>query len=232
MSKKREFGEGPIYTATNYIMWFFLGNFYFLICNIPLLFVIFSFSGEFINEYLVLLVLSALPVGPAYTALLSTMGKLVREKDINTTKDYFSAYKTNFLQSLFVWTLQVVLIIILIIDMRFFASKGYGRIAIPVVYSLIAIILATSIYVYSIISRFYLKTKDIVKLSLYFLVSKWKITISCISVFIISYGIAYKFASIGSLFIVSLACYSIMFLQKDVLKDMEEKLKEKQLVEA
>ena len=26
---KREFGEGPIYTITNYIFWFFLGNLYF-----------------------------------------------------------------------------------------------------------------------------------------------------------------------------------------------------------
>lgn len=37
---KREFGEGPIYTITNYIYWFFLGNLYFLLLNIPLLFIL------------------------------------------------------------------------------------------------------------------------------------------------------------------------------------------------
>jgi uncharacterized membrane protein YesL len=231
MSKKREFGEGPIYTITNYIMWFFLGNFYFLLCNIPLIFILLSFTGEFVPEYLVMLTLSAIPVGPAYTALLSTMGKLVREKDVNITKDYFKAYKTNFLQSLFIWTLQIILIIILLIDIRFFASGAYGKIAIPIIYALIIIILVAGIYIYSVLSRFYLKTKDVIKTSIYFLVGKWKITISCISIFIISFTVAYNFASIATLFIVSLTCYALMFLQKDLLKELEEKLNQNKIAE-
>jgi uncharacterized membrane protein YesL len=231
MSKKKEFGEGPIYTITNYIMWFFLGNFYFLLCNIPLIFIMFSFTGEFVPEYLVLLTLSALPVGPAYTALLSAMGKLVREKDVNITRDYFKAYKTNFLQSLFIWTLQIILIIILLIDIKFFAGGAYRNIAVPIIYALIIIMLVTGIYIYSILSRFYLKTKDVIKASVYFIVRKWKITISCISVFVISFTVAYNFASIAALFIVSITCYALMFLQKDILKDLEEKLNQNEIAE-
>ena len=231
MNKKREFGEGPLYIITNYIMWFFLGNFYFLLCNIPLIFILFSFSGEFVAEYLVLLTLAALPLGPAYTALLSVMGKLVREKDVNITRDYFSAYKTNFLQSLFVWTVQIVLIIILLIDIRFFSGGAYGKIAVPIIYAFIIIILVTGIYIYSILSRFYLKTKDVIKSSIYFIVAKWKITISCISVFVISFTVAYRFTSMTALFIASLTCYALMFLQKDILKDLEEKLKHNQMPE-
>jgi uncharacterized membrane protein YesL len=231
MSKKKEFGEGPIYTITNYIMWFFLGNFYFLLCNIPLIFIMFSFTGEFVPEYLVLLTLSALPVGPAYTALLSAMGKLVREKDVNITRDYFKAYKTNFLQSLFIWTLQIILIIILLIDIKFFAGGAYRNIAVPIIYALIIIMLVTGIYIYSILSRFYLKTKDVIKASVYFIVRKWKITISCISVFVISFTVAYNFASIAALFIVSITCYALMFLQKDILKELEEKLNQNEIAE-
>ena len=37
---KREFGEGPLHTITNYIFWFFLGNLYFFLLNIPLIFVL------------------------------------------------------------------------------------------------------------------------------------------------------------------------------------------------
>lgn len=231
MSKKKEFGEGPIYTITNYIMWFFLGNFYFLLCNIPLIFIMFSFTGEFVAEYLVLLTLSALPVGPAYTALLSAMGKLVRDKDVNITRDYFKAYKTNFLQSLFIWTLQIILIIILLIDIKFFAGGAYRNIAVPIIYALIIIILVTGIYIYSILSRFYLKTKDVIKASVYFIVGKWKITISCISVLVISFTVAYNFASIAALFIVSITCYALMFLQKDILKELEEKLNQNEIAE-
>lgn len=226
MAKKREFGEGPIYIASNYIMWFFLGNFYFLLCNIPLIFVIFSFTGEFIGEYMVLLTLAALPVGPAYTALLSTMGKLVREKDVSVTKDYFSAYKANFLQSIFIWTLQIGISIILLVDIRYFAGSAFGRFTVPALYAAIALVLCAGIYIYPILSRFYLKTKDIIKLSFYFIVAKWKVTIPCISIFIVSFAISYKFASIATLFIVSLACYAVMYLQKDVVKELEEKFKQ------
>jgi uncharacterized membrane protein YesL len=230
MGKKKEFGEGPIYTATNYIMWFFLGNFYFLLCNIPLIFIVLSFSGDFITEYLILLTLSLLPVGPAYTALLSVMGKLVREKDVNLTKDYFKAYRTNFLQSLFIWTIQVMAIIILIVDVRFFVGKAYGSVIIPLLYAIMGMILLTGIYIYSILSRFYLRTIDVIKTSFYFLGAKWRVTISCIAVYIVGYTVATRFASIATLFIVSLVCYAVMFFQKDVIKTLEEKLAKTQEV--
>ena len=56
-----------------------------------------------------IIIICCIPIGPAATALLSVMGKLIREKDINITKDFFKAYKANFFQSLFFWTLEVVL---------------------------------------------------------------------------------------------------------------------------
>jgi uncharacterized membrane protein YesL len=224
MSKKREFGEGPIYTITNYVMWFFIGNFYFLLCNIPLVFVLLSFSGEHIPEYLFLLTLSALPVGPAYTALLSAMGKLVREKDVSMTRAYFSAYKTNFFQAFFFWALEIVLILVLILDIRFFATKSYGNFIIAFMYVMIGLVFFASLYIFPVVSRFYLKNLDVIKISFYFIAKKWKTTISCVAVLITSFAISYKFTSIAVLFIFSLMCYAIMLLQKDALKELEEKV--------
>ena len=43
---KREFGEGPIYTITNYTFWLFMGNFYFLLMNIPLLYILLLFFAN------------------------------------------------------------------------------------------------------------------------------------------------------------------------------------------
>jgi uncharacterized membrane protein YesL len=230
MNKKREFGDGPIYAITNYVMWFFLGNIYFMICIFPFIFVLLSFNQEFISEYLVLLTLSAIPIGPAYTALLSAMGKLVREKDVNITRDYFSAYKKSFLQSLFLWTFGLVIIIILIVDVRFFAARAAGRIVVPFLYAIAALILLSGLYMFTLVSRFYLKSIDIVKASFYLIISKWKVTISCVSVLIIAGFISTKFMAITTLFIFSMVCYAIMFLQKDVLKELEEKLSERKQV--
>jgi hypothetical protein len=35
---KGEYYEGTLYTIANYLLWFFLGNLYFVLLNIPLLF--------------------------------------------------------------------------------------------------------------------------------------------------------------------------------------------------
>lgn len=224
MSKKREFGEGPIYTITNYIMWFFGGNIYFALCNIPFLFILLSFTGEVTTEYWVLFILFSLPIGPAYTALLSVMGKLVREKDINLTRDYFKAYKTNFFQALFLWALQIIILTVLIIDLRFFASQSSGRFLIPIFYALMFLDILAGIYIYPILSRFYLKSLDIVKLSFYNLIKNWKVTLSCVSLFVVAYFLLNtKAAATALLFIVSALSYSIMFFQKDLLKELQLK---------
>lgn len=224
MSKKREFGEGPLYTITNYIMWFFGGSIYFALCNIPFLFILLSYTENVSTEYWVLFILFALPIGPAYTALLSVMGKLVREKDVNLTRDYFKAYKTNFFQSLFLWTAQIMIFAVLIIDIRFFAVQGSGRFLIPFFYALIFLNVLVGMYIYPILSRFYLKNLDIIKLSLYYLIKKWKITLSCIGVFIIAYFLLNtKVAGTALLFIAAVLCYGIMFFQNEMLKELQLK---------
>lgn len=224
MRNKREFGEGPIYTITNYIMWFFLGNLYFMLCNIPLLFILLGFNGNFTAEYGILLVLSSLPVGPAYTALLGAMGKLVREKDVNITRDYFKAYKTNFIQSLFLWTLQIVIISILLVDIKFFAAKSLGKFMLPIFYAMILLVLLSGIYAFPVISRFYLRTRDVLKISFYYVFKKIKVTLTCISIFVIAYFILNKVTSTAILFVVSLLCFSIMYFQKDLLRELQMKV--------
>ena len=128
---KREFGEGPFYKIGEYINWFLMGNLYFLLLNIPLFTVLFLLLTRGSNPlppgFVYIIFICCIPVGPAVTALLSVMGKLIREKDINITKDYFKAYKVNFSQSLFFWTLELILICILYVDVKFFISNSFPR---------------------------------------------------------------------------------------------------------
>jgi hypothetical protein len=162
---KREFGEGPIYTITNYILWFLMGNIYFLLLNLPLLYlllVLLSNGKSALPEgFGIVFSLCLIPMGPAATALYSVMGKLVREKDVNVTRDFFKAYKTNFLQSLFFWTLGILLINLLAFDVRVLISYNYPRILIYILFVIIAFIFILGLYVFPIISRFYLKSKDV-----------------------------------------------------------------------
>jgi len=227
---KREFGEGPIYEITNYIFWFFLGNLYFLLLNIPLLFVLLVFLSNETKElppgYTSIIVICCLPIAPAATALLSVMGKLIREKDIRLTQDFFKAYKANFFQSLFFGALEIIIVTILFIDIRFFISNSYPQILIILVYTIIAFIFSISLYIFPLISRFYLSAKDILKISAYYTITKFHITILNLSSFMIVGFIFFKIHTFVLVFISSIVCYLLMYYQQKILLEIEERLKD------
>lgn len=230
---KREFDEGLIFTITNYIFWFLMGNLYFALVNIPLVFILLIILSNGINTlpagFAVITFICFIPIGPAATALFSVMGKLIREKDINITKDFFKAYKTNFKQSLFLWTLELILIALLFIDTRFLLSGNYPFIFTMILYSIIVFVFLAGLYMLPIQSRFYLKSKDIMKLSAYYFFKKLNITLLNLSILIFAGIILFNISSFFILFISSTVCYLIMYIEQKMLLQIEENLKEQVL---
>ncbi|MGK0465215.1 MAG: putative membrane protein YesL [Clostridium sp.] len=224
---KREFGEGPINTITNYVFWFFLGNLYFLLLNIPLfmaVLILFSNgSAPLPKGFISIIAICCIPLGPSFTALLSVMGKLIREKDINITKDFFKAYKTNFTQSLFFGTLEIMLISILYVDIQFLASRNYPQILTSIIFIIICLIFLMSLHVFPVISRFYLSKKDVIKLSLYYTIRKFHITIlNCTSFLVVGF-IFTQVTTFVFIFMWSIICYFIMVYEQKILIEIEGK---------
>jgi uncharacterized membrane protein YesL len=226
MARKREFGEGPIFTITNYIFWFMGGSFYFGICNILFLFTLLVIASTPVENadpsFLTLLMISAIPAGPAITALLSSMGKLVREKDVNITRDFFKAYKQSFKQSFLVWIIELAAIGILLVDFIFFSRQPYGKYVIPFIAAIGIVVSAMGLYAFPIISRFHMKTKDVIRLSFYYTIVKYKITIMNIAALIIGGFVIYKFTLIGVIFAASGVAFLLMYYEKDLLKELED----------
>ena len=227
MSKKREFGEGVIFTITNYVWWFFLGNFYFCILNIPFIFVAVGMRnyGTVDMNMISILMLSSIPIGPALTALLSLMGKLTREGDIDVTKDFFKAYKVNFLDSILFWTLGLSILTLAWVNILFFNNNSSFTITGIIPKIMIFACIALGFYIFPIISRFYLKKKDVLVLSLIYLIKKIYVCIICIAAAYMLWFIliTIKLAVILPLFSVSILCYLVMLLEKGMLQEIEEK---------
>jgi len=226
---KKQFGEGPIHIIADYIFWFFLGNFYFMLLNIPLLFILVLLlpnGAAPISPWLTpIIIICSIPIGPAVTALFSVMGKLIREKDLNMTKDFFKAYRTNFFQSLFFWTIEVTMISILLVDIKFLISNNYPQFLIISAYTLIAFIFLMSLYIFPIISRFYLTSKDILKTAAYYTIKKFHITILNFTSILFVGFIFFKISSFILVFIMSIVCYLIMFYESKILLEIEENSK-------
>jgi hypothetical protein len=231
MSKKREFNDGFIVKFFNYVWWFLLGNFYFWILNIPFIFVALGLiSYGTVDVYMIIiLMLSSIPIGPALTALLSLMGKLTREGDIDATKDFFKAYKVNFFDSVFFWTVGIIILTLAWVDVLYFNINSSLSLVGIIPRIIIFVCIALGFNIFPIISRFYLKKKEVLALSSIYLIKKIYVCIISIAATFIIWNIftKIKFVVILPLFFVSIICYLIMLMEKSMLLDIEEKYNNK-----
>ncbi|GLC31057.1 YesL family protein [Clostridium omnivorum] len=224
---KKEFGEGTLFSAANYISWFLIGNFYFLLLNIPLIVVLVLFLTNELSQlpqgFAFIFILCSIPVGPSITALLSTMGKLVRNKDIDITRDFFKAYKVSFWQALFFWTFELIILSILYIDAKFFISSTYPKALIGLVFIFMAAIFLISLHIFPLISRFYFNKMDILKISIYYTFRKFSNTTMNLAIILTASFIFFRITSVIVVCIFSIICYGIMFFEQKILLDIEDK---------
>ena len=231
MSKKREFDDGVVVKFFNYVWCFLLGDFYFWILNIPFILVALGMiTNNTVNvTMIVILMLSSIPIGPALTALLSLMGKLTRDGYTDITKDFFEAYKVNFKHSVFFWIVGVIILTLAWVELLYFNNNSsltqVGIISLVIIFVCIAL----GSYIFPIISRFYMKKKEVLILSIICLFKKSYICIVSIATTCVLGAILIKIKLfiILPLFFVSIICYLIMLMEKGMLQDIEEKYNNK-----
>lgn len=212
--------DRPIYTMVKYLYFFFLTNFYFIMCN--LLFFIVFYLADLVFENILLFYITLIPMGPSITAVLSSMGKLVREKDVNPTKDFFISYKKNFIPTMKYWLIQLTIIFILLIDIL---QSATDTSLFSIVYLILLIVcILIMIYAFPIISRFEVKIKNLFIISIYANFKYIKTTLLNAST-IVAFGFIYfNFPSLSSLFTISLIGYFVMYNIQKPLILMEEEM--------
>ncbi len=207
----------------NYVFYFFVLNLVFLFFNIPLLSFVFLIGISKIGIYLPLFLITLIPFGPSITMLLYCTGKLIRNKDLDLMTDIKLGLKLNFKQSLIIWILELVLIFVLNINIKFFSNYSIILSAIFILISLI--ILFTSPYIYVLISRFSMNTKDVIKNS--FILVFTRPIISIANIFSIVFTLILFEISPGTtfLFIGSVLAFLISYCNKFLLTELENNSK-------
>lgn len=220
MAERKEFGDGIIFTIGNYGWWFFAANIYFILVNIPFIFISFISAQTGTSGIYLLSIICSLPIGPALAALFSVMGKLIRERDIDVTKDFFKAYKTNFLEALFFWTIIVLVLSAIYIDVTVLRTSQMFNIIFLIMGFIIT---SLTFYIFPIMSRFYLRKVDVIKLAFIYSIKKIHLTIlNWILLVLISMLITIIPIAL-IIFICSIYAYIVMYMQKGILKEIEEK---------
>ncbi|MEG1310431.1 MAG: YesL family protein [Romboutsia sp.] len=223
MTDYKSSGGSSIYNGLNYIYYILGVNICFILSNILFIISILVLKLEFQN--IIFFMIALIPTGPSFTALFSVIGKFIREKDIYPFKDYFIAYKLNFKETMKIWSIQVAILLIVIIDIRYMLiAKDMSLILFKPLLLIAGLLVSISIYSYSILSRFSLKTKDLIKLSVFYTFKK--LPLSVFNIFVLCGFIYFAFFKSPMLIplIGGIIGYIIMIGQSSTLKEIEENI--------
>lgn len=209
--------EKPIYTIPNYIYSFLLTNIYFLLSNI--LFIIVYLFMYLTPETTLFLFISLIPLGPSIGALLYSMGKLVREKEISPTKDYFTGYTKNFKLSFIFGLIQLIFIFVLMINSYI---MGEQSILSTFYLVLMALVLIIGCYGFPILSRFDIAFKNLYLVSIYSVFKYWKRTLINIVGIALSLWLYIVYPVLSIFLLTSGLGFLLMFNLKNILKQLED----------
>lgn len=108
-------------------------------------------------------------IGAATTSLYYVSAKVIRHNRSYVWREFWSSFKTNFVQSTIVWVITAILMVLLFFNFQIVNVSGEakGGYLIGAYLAILFILLCISCYVYPIISRFGTRLSQILRLSLY-----------------------------------------------------------------
>ncbi|EGT3614946.1 DUF624 domain-containing protein [Clostridium perfringens] len=217
------FNLEKLLTFFNYIFWFFMLNIFFSILNIPVI-LFFLFVGlRNVTTYLPLFLISLIPFGASFTALLYCMRKLIKYKDLDLFRDFIKGLKYNWKQSTLIWCGELILIFLLSFNLRIFSTAYYSLLFSCVFIALMALTLLATTYIFVLISRFSMSSMEILRASVILTFTKPIISIGNIAVFLFALMLFEINPGTTVVFVASIVSYLIMFLNKNLLESLEAK---------
>ena len=201
-----------------YFHWFLLANFYFLLTNIVIIKVYAMCELGFQN--LPVFFMALLPSGLSITAMCALMGKLVREGNVNVTRDFFRFYVSNIKEALRLW-IPFLIMLFGIIWIRDQVEEGFLRMLLT-----LAILACFGFLglMFPILSRFGLRIKDILRITLLYVIIKINLAIGGFAIFLAAYLMLTQLSYYFVLIIPSVAFYLLLFILKNMLAEIEDQL--------
>ena len=218
---KEIFNLEKLFSLFDYVFWFFLLNLFFMLLNLPLILFMLSIGINNISTYFPLFLLCLVPFVPSLTVLIYCMGKLIRDKDLNLFRDFFHGLKINFKQSILLWCGELITILILYSNIRFFSNFKNGIILNCIFVALLLGLFFITPYIYILVSRFSMKSFDIIKSSLILAFTRPLLTLTNTLIIIIPLILFQISPGTTILFISSVLAFLLSFSNKSLLEELE-----------
>lgn len=165
-------------------------------------------------------------MGAATTALFYVVGKKVRKEDGYLLKDFWKSFRMNFKQSTVIWILMLFIILIARFNLKSAHLFGnMGKALIVFQYAILLQLIFIGIYIFPLLSRFYLTIAGALKMAFIIANKHLFTTLFCIFLLVATFFLVwvvpiYIFISIG-LYAVTSAYLIEKILNKYIPKNEE-----------
>lgn len=174
------------------------------------------FDMFFLNLIWVIFSLPIFTIGASTTALFYVCGKRVKGEEGYLFRDFWKSFKMNFKQSTIVWLIAMLVFFILYIDFKSLNLMGNFQ---KYFFVLLLVIgfetIMTVLYIFPVLSKFYIKTSNLIKTSFFMANKHLLTTILCILLAALDVFLFLNF-SFFMFFMVSAYAYSASFLFKKI----------------
>lgn len=222
------FNFEKIFDYFNYIFCFFILNCIFLLFNLPAIFFFIFIGISNIGTYFPLFLICMIPTMPTFTVLLYCMNKLLINKDISIKKDFVRGFKMNFFPSLSIWIIELILIFMLQLNIKYF-SLIKPNIIFVCIFNAIALIVAfITPYIFILICKFKMSYLSILQTASILSFTRPILSISNLLLFVLALIIFEIIPSTSILFIFSLLAFALMFINRSLISELED-LSKKQI---
>lgn len=215
------FNMDKLFDTFNYVFWFFILNVLFWLFNIPLaLFLIFiGITG--IGTYLPLFLVCLIPTIPTFTVILYCMNKLYKNKTISPFRDFVRGFKHNFLQSLVVWCVELLMLFIIYSNIKFFSIVMNNPVLNGIFIGLLILITIVTPFLFLVISRFKMPIMSALRLSFTLTFTRPILTVTNILICLV-FLILFELSPAILLFVSTLFAFAMIYINRALFNELEE----------
>lgn len=176
-SRMPQFGDGILFRLSNHVYWAMATELWFVVASLPLLVADMFLQRDASNAILYALAGSFL--GPALAATLYCVRKIMREQDLDPTRDFLRGYRLNVTDTVRFWAPAIAVLTILMVDLRVLETRSSAvDSALQVAVSLVAVLVALWLMnMLAISTSFNFRQRDLARLSVFYLGKQLRVTL-------------------------------------------------------
>lgn len=184
-----DFGSGPLGRFTAGVYWFVVVTALLALASLPGVLVALLLDRSVSN--LPLVVLAALPLGPALSAALYATRDRTRADGLTPARSFWRGYRLNWADVLRVWAPALVALAVIGYVIANAPAAGIGPVYVAVLAGLALVITVWALHAVAIASFFNFRTRDVARLGVYYLGRMPSGSLGVVSLLVVALGIAW-----------------------------------------